>query len=364
MITAQKRTPPRRSLLERRVTLGLKIVLLIAISALVLSGVLDFIGRIRSVAVILIGAVSFTYVIYPFVRRLNARLPLIWSILIVYLALAVIIGFGAAVVLPAIVSDSQSLVKATPGFVQDAQTYLVDPDNPLIARLPQSLRDYIAALPAELVSLAQQYGGQAATRVLSLVLSTVSVLATLIVIPVLSVYLIMEAPTLLDGFMGFVPPRARAKTLAIMKDLDGVLGGFIRGQLLVGATIGTAITIMLLILHVKYAVLIGVAAGLLDIIPYVGAVVAFVPATTIAFFSDGWQHALLVAGLFALIFQLEGQFIAPRIVSDSVGLSPLFVIIAILIGGELGGIGGMFLAVPIAAILRVLALHVRPKYRV
>jgi len=265
--------------------------------------------------------------------------------------------------LPAIVSDSQSLVKASPGFVQNAQASLADPTNPLIARLPQHLRDYLATLPAELVALAQQYGGQAASRVLSLVLSTVSVLATLIVIPVLSVYLIMEAPALLEGFMGFVPPRARAKTLAVMNDLDGVVGGFIRGQLLVGATIGTAITVMLLILHVKYAVLIGVAAGLLDIIPYVGAVVAVVPATTIAFFSDGWQHALLVAGLFALIFQLEGQFIAPRIVGDSVGLSPLFVIIAILIGGELGGIGGMFLAVPIAAILRVLMLHARPKYR-
>ena len=296
-------------------------------------------------------------------RRLHARLPLIWSILIVYLAIAVIVGFGLAVVVPAIASDSQSLVKATPGFVQNAQASLADPDNPLIARLPSSLRVYIAALPAQLVTLAQQYGGQAASRVLSLVLSTVSVLATLVVIPVLSVYLIMEAPALVEGFIAFFPPRARPKALAVMKDLDGVLGGFIRGQLLVGATIGTAITIALLILHVKYAVLIGVAAGLLDVIPYVGAVVAFVPATAIAFFSDGWQHALLVAVIFALIFQAEGHFIAPRIVSESVGLSPLFVIIAILIGGELGGIGGMFLAVPIAAILRVLMLHVRPKYR-
>ena len=157
-------------------------------------------------------------------------------------------------------------------------------------------------------------------------------------------------------------PSARAKTLAIINDLDAVLGGFIRGQLLVGAVIGTAITIMLLLTHVKYAVLIGVAAGVLDIIPYVGAVVAFVPATSIAYFSDGWQHALLVALLFVAIFQAEGHFISPRIISQSVGLTPLLVIIAVLMGSELGGVGGMFIAVPIAAALRILILHAKPKY--
>jgi predicted PurR-regulated permease PerM len=141
-----------------------------------------------------------------------------------------------------------------------------------------------------------------------------------------------------------------------------VLGGFIRGQLTVSVIIGTAITVMLLILHVKYGVLIGVAAGVLDMIPYVGAAVAFFPATLIAFFSDGWQHALTVAVLFVLIFQLEGQFISPRVISGSVGLSPLGVIIAILIGGDLGGVLGMFVAVPIAAALRVLMLDLKPDY--
>ena len=113
----------------------------------------------------------------------------------------------------------------------------------------------------------------------------------------------------------------------------------------------------------KYAVLIGVAAGIFDVIPYVGALVGFLPSVTLAFVNDGWQHALVVTVVFVAIFQLEGHFIAPKIVSDSVGLSPLMVIVAILIGGELLGVLGMFVAVPIAGVLRVALLHALPRAR-
>ena len=346
----QNAKPVRRiSLVERRVTFALKIILLIAVSAIVLSAIGDFIARIRSVAIILVGAVFFTYLIYPIVRRLHRRLPLIWSILLVYVA-------------PVIAGEVQALVKQYPRIIHDASAQINDPNNPLLVRLPQGMRDYLATIPSELGTLGQNYAGQAASQALGLVLSAVGILATIVVIPVISIYLMVEVPDLKESLVEFIPPGGRPKALAILKDLDTVLGGFMRGQLLVGAVIGTAITVMLLVTHVKYAVLIGVAAGILDIIPYVGAIVAFIPATTIAYFSDGWVHALVVAVLFVLIFQIEGHFVSPRIVGESVGLTPLLVIIAILIGAELGGIGGMFIAVPIAAILRVLILHAKPNY--
>lgn len=352
----------RVSLLERRVTFALKIALLVAISAFILAGVGDFIGRIKSVTIILIGAVFFTYLIHPIVDRLHRRLPLIWSILIVYLGIALVVGFAVAVVAPAIANEIQAFVKQYPRIIADAQALANDRNNPLITRLPQSVRDYLASIPSQLGRLGQEYAAKAAAQAVGLVLSAVGIVATIVVIPVISIYLIFEAPDLKDAFLEFIPPSARAKTLAIIKDLDAVLGGFIRGQLLVGAVIGTAIVVMLLVMHVKYAVLIGVAAGVLDIIPYVGAAVAFVPATAIAYFTDGWVHALWVAILFVAIFQAEGHFISPRIVSQSVGLTPLVVIVAVLVGAELGGIGGMFVAVPIAAILRVLILHAKPDY--
>lgn len=348
---------------ERRVTYALKILALVILGALALSAILSFFGRIPAVTVILVGAIFFTYVIYPAVKFLRDRMPLVAAVLLVYLAIGGIVTIGIATVAPALISDSQALVKSSPTLVHNAQTFVSDPNNPIFARLPTAIRDYLVTLPVDLEHRARGYAGEAASRAVGLLASVLGLLATLVVIPVLALYLLMETPELIRALLRIIPLSAQPKTLALMHDLDNVLGGFIRGQLTVGATIGVCITIALLLLHVKYAVLIGVTAGLLDVIPYVGAIVGFVPSVGLALANDGWQHALIVALVFAAIFQAEGHFIAPRIVSDSVGLTPLMVIIAILIGGELLGIGGMFLAVPAAAILRVIILHAVPNAR-
>jgi predicted PurR-regulated permease PerM len=289
--------------------------------------------------------------------------PLVGSIAIVYFAIAAIGGFGLAVVVPALYDDLQSLGHAMPTFVHNAQVAVSDPHDPFVRRLPPMARDYLAKVPAQLAAGAERYGTEAASSVLTFVLSFVALLATIVVIPVMSVYLMLEAPSLLAATMRIVPPKWRPEAESVLRDLDAVFGGFIRGQILVGAVIGTCITIALLLLHVKYALLIGVAAGLFDVIPYVGALVGFVPSVLLALFNDGWPHALVVALVFVAIFQLEGHFIAPKIVSDSVGLSPLMVIVAILVGGELLGIPGMFVAVPVAGAVRVVLLHALPRAR-
>jgi len=353
----------RRSRGERRVTYALKVLALVSLAALMLSAALNFVGRIGSVAVIVIGAVFFTYAIYPIVRRLGARMPLVWAIVLVYVAIAAIAGFAISFVLPALADDVQSLARATPTLVHNAQSALGNPRDPFVRHLPPVARDYLTKVPEQVAALAQRYGTDAASRVVTLLLSMVALVATVVVIPVMSVYLMLEAPNMIATALRVVPPKWRPEAESLLHDLDRVLGGFIRGQLLVGAVIGSCITIALLLLHVKYAVLIGVAAGIFDVIPYVGALVGFVPAVLLALFNDGWQHALVVALVFVVIFQLEGHFIAPKIVSDSVGLSPLMVIVAILIGGELLGIAGMFVAVPIAGALRVILLHALPRAR-
>jgi predicted PurR-regulated permease PerM len=112
---------------------------------------------------------------------------------------------------------------------------------------------------------------------------------------------------------------------------------------------------------VPYALLIGVAAGVLNFIPYAGAVVGFVPSVLLALFVNGPTNALIVAGLFALIQQIDGNLVAPRVLKDNVGLSPLYIILAILIGTELFGLPGTFLSVPVAGMFRVLREHLVPQ---
>lgn len=342
-------------------TYALKVLATIVLVAMCLSAILTFLARVPSMVVIGVGAVFFTYAIYPIVRWLNARIPLLWAIVIVYAFIVAILAILGLTIVPALASDVQSLVASAPHFVRVAQDFVDDPKNPIVTHLPVPVRTYLATLPIQADALARRYAGQAASGAFAVVLSLVSLVATVVVIPVMSIYLMIETPGLLRSFTLRLPPRFQAKAGVVLRDIDTALGGFIRGQLLVGAVIGFCIIAALLILHVRYAVLIGVVAGLFDVIPFVGAFVGFVPAVLLALVDDGWQHALIVAVVFVALFQAEGHFIAPKIVSDSVGLSPLMVIVAILIGGELLGIAGMFLAVPLAAIVRVIVLNAFPE---
>jgi len=177
---------------------------------------------------------------------------------------------------------------------------------------------------------------------------------------VLAAYMLLEAVDVRRQLLGLFPPKRRPKLNTVIDELDAVVGGFIRGQLIDGAIVGTMIFVMLMFTHVPYALLIGVAAGILNFIPYAGAVIGFVPSVLLALAYNGPTNALIVAILFAVIQQIDGNFVAPRVLKDNVGLSPLYIIIAILIGSELFGLIGTFLAVPVAAMLRVLREQLLP----
>ncbi len=336
-----------------------------ALAIIVLAGILgmaalSFLGHVPTVVTILIGSIIFAYLIYPAVRRLNERLPLGASIAVVYCALALMVAFAASVIVPALSANIKEFGAGAPAIVKSAQQSLADPRNPVVRRLPPAARDYIAQLPANIAALLTQYGAGTASKTLGILLSTVSFAALFIVIPVLAAYMLMEAATLKRTVIGMLPVRARPKTVKILGELDAVIGGFIRGQILVALIVGALVTALLLILHVRYAVLIGVIAGVLDVFPYVGAVAGWLPAFIIAMFTNGWQNAVWVTVGIIAINQLEGNVIAPNVVSRSVELTPLAVVVALLTGAELLGVAGLLLAVPIAGIIRVLILNFRP----
>ncbi|HEV2643751.1 MAG TPA: AI-2E family transporter, partial [Candidatus Elarobacter sp.] len=157
-----------------------------------------------------------------------------------------------------------------------------------------------------------------------------------------------------------IPQKLHAKTESIIADLAQVVGGFIRGQLIDGSILGGMLTVMLLIMHVPYALLIGVVSGALNFIPYAGALIAFVPAVLLALAYGGPVHALIVAALIVVIHQIDGNFVSPRVLKDNVGLSPFWIVLAILAGSEMFGLAGTFLAVPVAAMIRVLRVQLLP----
>lgn len=344
-----------------RLNFAVRICWLIVLAGVILFYAFHVLARFATLTTVVIGAIFFAYLVFPLVRFWNRRLPLWASIAIVYLALVLLVVYGISFVVPAITSDVQHLAQNMPSLVAQVQLELVHPRSPLMQHVPEPIRDYAATLPAQIESNLGSYFSRFTTTVLPLLVSFVAVGALFVVIPVVAAYLLFEAEALRRAFLSFFPEHWQPKAQTVISDLDHVVGGFLRGQVMVACIIGVLVTLLLLGLHVEYAVLIGVAAGVLDVIPYVGAIAGWLPAFLIAWITNGFENALFVTIGIVVINQLEGHIIAPNVVSKSVELTPLAVILALIAGGEIAGIPGLFLAVPVAGAIRVLVVNFRPQ---
>lgn len=346
---------------ERRITFWLKALILIAVAIYLGVGLLQFLAAVKATALLFVGALFFAYLVYPMVRRFNERLPLALSILLVYVAIVIFGIVVAQLLVPPLVVDTQNAIKSTPAVVKNVSALVNDPNNRFVQWVPVDERVYLASIPQQIVGWVQTNALDTAQKTVTVLLSTVSVLATVIVVPVLAAYMLLDAEELKKNFLGLLPAKQHGKAEAIIADLDHVVGGFIRGQLIDGSILGAMLTIMLAIMHVPYALLIGVISGALNFIPYAGALIAFVPAVALAYFYHGLGNAIVVAVLIVVIHQIDGNFVAPRVLKDNVGLSPFWIVISILGFSELFGLPGTFLAVPVAAMIRVLREHLLPQ---
>ena len=343
---------------QDRLNLAIRVCWLIVLAGVIVYFGYHLLARVAAFTTIVIGAIFFAYLIFPAVRRLNARMPLGLAIAVVYAAVLLVVGLGVYYVVPSISADLQQLIKNTPALVEQAREQLIILQ--FREKVPELIRDYAASLPSVVEANLTAYLTNGLTKVLPLLISFVAVGALFVVIPVVAAYMLFEAEDLRQSFLTFVPAKHQPKAQMVMRDLDHVVGGFLRGQLIVALIVGTLVTLLLLGLHVQYAVLIGVAAGILDVIPYVGAFAGWLPAFAIALLTNGFWNAVLVTVGIVAINQLEGHIIAPNVVSKSVNLTPLAVILALILGGELAGIPGLFLAVPVAGAIRVLIVSFRP----
>jgi predicted PurR-regulated permease PerM len=313
---------------------------------------------------IVVGAIFFAYLINPVVALLSRRMPVWASLVVVYAAIAFAVAFAIYIVWPAVASDAQSIARNAPRMMAEIQKLLTDPRDPLTAHLPATMRNFILSIPTRIERAATNYGAAIASRVIPVIVSAVAVLALFIVIPVVAAYMTAESKSIKRLMLLSLPRPSRYRAARIIQDLDRVVGGFIRGQLLVAIIVGSLITLLLLGLRVPYAVLIGVVAGALDVIPYVGAFAGWLAAFTISFVNNGVENAAAVTLGIIVINQLEGHVIVPNVVSRTVALTPLGVMLALLISGEILGLPGLLIAVPAAGLVRVLFINlVQPSRR-
>jgi predicted PurR-regulated permease PerM len=178
-------------------------------------------------------------------------------------------------------------------------------------------------------------------------------------IPIYAFYLLIEKQGIQSKWTNYLPvtdSTFKDELVFILQSINDYLIAFFRGQVLVAICDGILYGIGFLIIGLPYAILLGAAAVVLTIIPFIGAIIIFITAMIIAFVQFGdWKHPLLVVAVFAVVQTLEGVVISPRIMKGRVGLHPLTIIIAVMVGTTLlGGLLGGVLAIPLTAVLRVL----------
>lgn len=342
-----------------RVTYALAVTALILALLLALLLVLHFLGRIHLVTTIIIGAVFFSYLVTPSVKALHRRLPMWASVLVVYVVIALVIVLLAWFALPLIISELKQFATDRPVLARAIQTNL-SLNGPYAAHLPDAVKDYLNSLPAQLSDMVGRNGLSITSGALAFILSAASSLVLFILIPIVAAFVIMDSNWLWGALFGIFPRSARPKLEEFVTQLNSVLAGYIRGQLIVAACVGVLVSILLFSLHVKYALAIGLFAGALEIVPYAGAIVGAIPGVGIALLTHGWENALFVGLGFVAINQISGHLLSPLIVGDSVGLRPIFVLLALLIGGELLGIPGLLIAVPVAGVIRAILITFVP----
>ncbi len=345
----------------QRVGYYLQIVgILVGIGILIwmVSTVLD---RVNIVITILLVAVLFSYLIYPAVKWLASRMSRTLAILVVYVGFILALVLIGAYLAPTIAEESVQISKAYPGIEKQVEQQMANPEgSPLLARLPPRVRALIADNVPKAGAYVGGLAGAVGAHILKFISGTVQVVVEFFVILILAFFFITDIERIQRTALGMVPSRHRAAAISFAVECDAVIGGFVRGQAILALIIAVATTIILLATQVPYAVLLGLVTGVASVIPYVGPIVGMVPAFFIALLAIGFGRALIVLALFILIFELEGHLIAPFVVAKSVGVSPLVVLIALLVGAEAYGILGMVIAIPIVGIVRVIQLRLFP----
>jgi predicted PurR-regulated permease PerM len=182
--------------------------------------------------------------------------------------------------------------------------------------------------------------------------------------------MLKDAPHLHQYMLDNVPPAYENDLRSVSTQINRILSDYLRGQLVLAFVIGVVTVVALSIAGVRNALLLGLLAGVLEVVPSIGPVLASIPAIAVALF-QGSTHfpianhwfALFIAGLYLVIQQVENNVLAPRIIGHSVNLHPVVVIFAVLAGASLAGVLGIFLAVPVTAIGRVLVAYTFQKLR-
>jgi predicted PurR-regulated permease PerM len=338
----------------------------VVIGGVVLAIVLLLLRVLDAALTPLAAAFVIAYLLDPLIDRFEARR--VGRSVAIFVLLAVcgaLVGVTLLVVIPKLSREIAGLAERMPGYLERLTTVVIPQIEARVGvELPHTIEDVIARVRAGEIPLPLDALRAALARALGAVFGTLTSLVGLLVIPILAYYLLVEFDTIVARMALWVPPRQRGYVVEKARTADRLISGFLRGQLLVAASLGVLYAVGFTVIGVDLAIGVGLLAGALALVPYLGNVVAVGTASALVILEFGidW-HLGAVIGWYVVVQLLEGFVLTPRIVGQSVGLHPAVVIVALLIGGDLFGFLGLLVAVPGAAVVKVFVDELFALYR-
>ncbi|MBU5362234.1 AI-2E family transporter [Enterococcus raffinosus] len=301
------------------------------------------------------------YLLNPLVNLLMKlgvkRLVAIALIFILLIGMIVIIFMS---VIPNLVEQLVSLAKNIPGFVSNMQNWLQELADratrfPLFKEL--DVDKYISNLDVSAGSIIQQSLTGVTNGLGSVIGKITTVVLLLITVPFILFYMLKDGEKLVPNIERLFPEKQRENIKGLLQQLNKTLSDYISGQAIECLFVGTFTFLGYLLIGVDYAFLFGVIAGLTNLIPYLGPYLGLAPALIYTFF-DSPTKALLCILIVLVVQQVDGNVIYPNVIGKSLNIHPLTIILILLVAGNLSGILGVFLGVPVYAILRTLVVFV------
>jgi predicted PurR-regulated permease PerM len=277
--------------------------------------------------------------------------------------LAIVVLF--LLIAPILVAQLSGLVENIPGYVRKVQSLIADPNRPWLQRL---LGEGISGADKSVGDLVTQGMGWFTTFLGSLWAggrALVSILSLLVITPIVTFYLLNDWPRLVRTLDGWVPLQHRETVHVIARDINAAIAGYVRGQSLVCLLLGIYYAVGLTLAGLNFGLLIGLISGLITFIPYVGSMTGLLLALAVAIaqFWPDWSWILIVIGIFLTGQVLEGYVLTPKLVGESVGLHPVWLMFSLFAFGYLFGFVGLLAAVPLAAAIGVLVRFGLQRYR-
>ena len=320
-----------------------------------------FLVAVHTVLQPFIWAAVVSYILHPVVTLLQRRLRLKrgWSVAAVMLVLLGLAAWGIGAAIPRLRSDYSALSGSLAGIDAYLTNYLPNAGTLSILGVPVQVTALIRDAQATIVDLPHLILHNS----LSVASHAVATVLQLLTFLISTFYLLRDAPRLGVWLSGRLPARSRTETLTLAHDVDVVLGEYLRAEVILIALMSTVSLIALMLLGVHFALVLAPVVGFLEIFPIIGPLVAITMVTLVALVGPagfGLSHvsyAVIVALVFFVLRQVEDYLVIPNVVGHAVKLHPVVILFALVSGLTLGGILGMFLAVPVTGMLKVLGSY-------